>query len=144
MWPLAVGAASDAQAERALTGSLLNPERFNTPHPVATVARGDPAFSRRMWQGPAWNSMTLWACEGCLRYGRADGARELLEKSLDCTARQFARTGTVWEFYDSLGGEPESLERKSYTPFHRPCRDYLGHNPLHAMARLWEGLGAAR
>lgn len=140
MWPLVAGAANGAQATRALTGSLLNPGRFNTPHPIATVARGDPAFSQRMWRGPAWNCMTLWASEACLRYGRPDGARELLEKALDATARVFARTSTVWEFYDSLGGEPEGLERKPHTAFNRPCRDYLGHNPLHAMARLWAGL----
>ena len=143
MWPLVVGAATQAQAARALAGSLLNPERFNTPHPIATVARCDPCFSRCMWRGPAWNCMTLWAAEACLGYGRPDGARELLKKALDATARVFARTRTVWEFYDSLGGEPERLERKPHTQFNRPCRDYLGHNPLQAMARLWASLTAA-
>ena len=87
--------------------------------------------------------MTLWAAEACLGYGRPDGARELLKKALDATARVFARTRTVWEFYDSLGGEPERLERKPHTQFNRPCRDYLGHNPLQAMARLWASLTAA-
>jgi glycogen debranching enzyme len=140
MWPLVVGAASVEQAEAALTRSLLNAERFNTPHPIATVARSDPAFEARMWRGPAWNSMTLWAAEACLRCGRPDGARELLEKALDRTAAQFARTGTVWEFYHPLGGEPEGLVRKPDRGIKGPCRDYYGHNPLHAMARAWAGV----
>ena len=137
MWPMVVGAATPDQADAALRKNLLNPERFNTPHPIATVARCDPAFELRMWRGPAWNCMTLWAAEACLRYGRPDGARELLEKALDCTAAQFARTGTVFEFYHPLGGNPEDVVRKPGRAIKGPCRDYLGHNPLHAMARVW-------
>jgi hypothetical protein len=137
LWPLAVGAASKEQAARALKGALLNPKVFNTPHPVATVAVSDPFFELRMWRGPAWNSMTLWAAEACLKYGRPDGARVLMEKALDRTAAEFERTGTIWEFYHPFGGAPESLQRKPQTEFNRPCREYLGHNPLHAMARIY-------
>ena len=144
MWPMVVGAAGADQAEAALTDSLLNPERFNTPHPIATVARSDPAFELRMLCGPAWNSMTLWAAEACLQYGRPDGAAELLEKALDDTATQFARTRTVWEFYHPLGGEPETLVRKPGRAIKGPCRDYLGHNPLSAMARVWSCAAAGR
>jgi len=31
--------------------------------------------------------------------------------------------------------------RKPYTPYHAPCHNYLGHNPLIAMARLWRKAG---
>ena len=58
---------------------------------------------------------------------------------LDASAAQFERTGTIWEFYDPHGGHPEALQRKPHTPFNAPCRDYLGHNPLIAMARLYDG-----
>ena len=30
--------------------------------------------------------------------------------------------------------------KSSQTPFNTPSRDYLGHNPVLAMARLWERL----
>jgi hypothetical protein len=123
-----------------LDGTLLNPDRFNTPHPVATVGRNDPAFELRMWRGPAWNNMTFWAALGCLQYGRRDGARQLLERALDRVAAEFARTGTVWEFYHPLGGRPEELGRKPGQAFTMPCREYYGHNPLWAMARLWSAL----
>ena len=138
MWPLAVGAATEAQAARVIDENLLNPERFYTPHPIATVGVSDPAFELRMWRGPTWNSMTYWAARGCLRYSRTDAARQLVERALDQSALQFDRTGTIWEFYHPHGGDPMTLQRKPQTPYNAPCRDYLGHNPLIAMARLWE------
>jgi putative isomerase len=140
MWPLVMGAAREDQAQRVIDENLLNPRRFFTPHPVSTVAVSDPSFELRMWRGPAWNSMTFWAARGCLRYGRADAALLLLERALDQTARQFDRTGTVWEFYHPRGDPPESLLRKPQTPYTAPCRDYLGHNPLIAMARMYSEL----
>lgn len=144
MWPLVCGAATAEQAATALKKNLLNPERFLTPHPIATVAVSDPAFELRMWRGPAWNCMTMWAAEACLRYGRADGAREILERALDCTAAEFERTGTVFEFYHPFGAAAETVVRKPGRAQVGPCRDYLGHNPLHAMARVWAGAEGTR
>jgi len=137
-WPLVVGLANESQAERVIDENLLNPLRFFTPHPISTVAKNDPVFENRMWRGPAWNSMTYWAAVGCMRYGRADAAKKLLEAALDKSAVQFDRTGTIWEFYDPDGGPPENLKRKPDTQDKIPCRDYTGHNPLCAMASLWQ------
>lgn len=140
MWPVVVGAATPAQAKRVIDEHLLNPKEFFTPHPIATVARSDPKFERRMWRGPAWNCMTYWAARGCNRYNRPDAAKALLEKALDATATEFQRSGTVWEFYDADLGEQKTLARK---PKGRkiPCVDYLGHNPLFAMVDLWRSSG---
>jgi putative isomerase len=140
LWPVIVGAASDEQARRVIDEWLLNPRRFFTTHPIATVVADDPKFELRMWRGPAWNSMTYWAAVGCLRYGRPDAARALLERALDDTAAQFERSGTLWEFYHPHGGEPESLARKPQTKRNQPWPDYLGHNPVFAMTRLWQTL----
>ena len=142
MWPLVSGAATAEQAAVALDRNLLNPERFLTAHPITTVAVSDPAFELRMWRGPAWNCMTMWAAEACLRYDRADGARIMLERALDRTAAEFERTGTVFEFYHPLGGHAETVVRKPGRAQVGPCRDYLGHNPLRAMARLWLALAS--
>ena len=138
IWPLVVGAATPDQAARVINEWLLNPRRFRTPHPIPTVGAEDPHFSLRMWRGPAWNSMTYWAAFGCMRYGRPDAARVLLEAALDDTAAQYARTGTIWEYFHPMAGHPEALTRKPYTQRNMPWTDYLGHNPLFAMARLWE------
>jgi hypothetical protein len=119
-----------------IDGHLLNAKEFFTAHPIATVARSDPKFDRRMWRGPAWNCMTYWAARGCMNYGRTDAAQQLLERALDATATEFQRSGTLWEFYDAALGDQQTLFRK---PKGRrtPCTDYLGHNPLFAMADLW-------
>jgi neutral trehalase len=140
MWPVVVGAATPAQAKRVIEEHLLNPKEFFAPHPISAVGLSDSKFELRMWRGPTWNCMTYWAARGCLRYGRNDAARKLLEAALDATAKQFERTGTVWEFYHPQGGDPESLKRKP-TGRNVPCRDYLGHNPLFAMADLWRKSG---
>jgi putative isomerase len=136
MWPVVVGAATEEQANRVIDEHLLNPDRFFTAHPICTVALADPGFELRMWRGPTWNSMTYWAARGCMRYGRQDAARCLLERALDASALQFERTGTIWEFYHPHGGDPLQLERKPHTQYNTPCPDYLGHNPLIAMARM--------
>jgi hypothetical protein len=139
MWPVVVGAATPEQAKRVIDDHLLNPKEFFAPHPIATVALSDPKFELRMWRGPAWNCMTYWAARGCLRYDRPDAARKLLGAALDATAAQFEKTGTVWEFYHPKGGDPATLLRKNIGR-KTPCRDYLGHNPLFAMAGLWAGI----
>lgn len=140
MWPLVTGAATPEQANEFINRYLLDTAVFLAPHPVATVGRKDPKFEQRMWRGPAWNSMTYWAARGCLLYHRGDAAKILLEKALDESAKQFERTGTIWEFYDSLGGPPEALKRKPNTKYNQPCKDYLGHNPLFAMARMYDAV----
>jgi glycogen debranching enzyme len=138
MWPLVVGAASPEQAYRVVQENLINPSRFFSVHPITTVSQDDPRFELRCWRGPAWNSMTYWAARGCIRYGFHEAAASLLERALDDSARQFDLTGTIWEFYHPHGGPQEDVQRKPHTEFNTPCRDYLGHNPLIAMARLYD------
>ncbi len=139
IWALVTGAASPDQAARVIDENLLNVDRFLTVHPLPSVKVGDPLFELRMWRGPTWNSMTYFAAHGCVRYGRPDAAAVLLERAMDGTLRQFERTGKIWEFYDPFGGPAETLERKpENAPGFGPSPDYLGHNPLLAMARLWQ------
>ena len=143
MWPMVVGAATPQQAHRVINEWLLAKDRFNTPHPLATVAANDPKFELRMWRGPVWNSMTYWAARGAIRYGRPAAAHQLLEAALDDSAAQFTRTGVVWEFYSPFNGPPEQLKRKPQTKRNAPFPDYMGHNPLLAMARLWQATAPA-
>lgn len=142
-WPMVVGAATPTQGHRVLDQWIMRPDRFFTPHPISTVAASDPAFSNRMWRGPVWNSMTYWAARGALRYDRPLDAHRLLAAALDDSARQFTRTGKIWEFYSPTGAHPEDLTRKPQTKRNAPFPDYLGHNPLLAMARLWAATTAS-
>jgi glycogen debranching enzyme len=136
LWPVIVGAATPEQARRVIDENILKPDRFFCAHPVATVGVRDLLFELRMWRGPAWNSMTYWVALGCMRYDRSTAAAALVERALDDSAAQFKRTATIWEFYHPQGGKPEDLRRKPNHP--QPCPDYLGHNPLFAMARLYD------
>ena len=115
---------------------------FFTAHPISTVGTSDPKFELRMWRGPTWNSMTYWAALACMRYNRPDAALKLLEPALDDTAAQYDRTGTIWEYYHPHAGRPEDVARKPQTRRNLPWTDYLGQNPMLAMARLWQKLQA--
>ena len=144
MWPIVVGATTPQQANRVIDENLLNPERFYANHPVTSVSMDESRFELRCWRGPTWNSMTFWAAWACLKnYDRPDAARRLLEPALDATASIFDQTGTIWEFYHPHGKSPLDVQRKPSTAFNQPCRDYLGHNPVIAMARMWESCGGS-
>ena len=114
----------------------MRPGRFLTVHPFPYVAADEPLFELRMWRGPAWNSITLCALLGLERYGYRAAAAAVAERLLDDTLLQFRRTGALWEFYDPASG-PQSKVFRKQGPFQAPCREYLGHNPLFAIARLW-------
>jgi len=135
IWPLFSGAAMPEQAA-SVAKQLMTPGRFLTPHPLPFVAADEPLFELRMWRGPAWNSITLCALLGLERYGFRAEAAEIAERLLDDTLLQFRRTGALWEFYDPNSGPQAKVFRKQ-GPFQAPCREYLGHNPLFAIARLW-------
>ena len=136
-WPLIVGACPKERADYLIDEFMLNPKHFLSEHPLTTVSMSDPNFEIRMWRGPAWNSMTFWAVKGCIKYERYDAAKLILKKALDCSARQFDKTGTIWEFYHPHGGDQMEVTRKPHTQFNIPCRDYLGHDPFIAMAELY-------
>lgn len=140
IWPLVVGAATKKQAKRVVEENILNPNIFFTKHPISSIGINDSRFELLTWHGPAWNSMTYWASLGCLSYGYRDAAKQLLENALDQTAIQFERTNTIWEFYDPFGGKPEEMKREVKPPYEHPRPDYIGHNPLLAMARLYDQL----
>ncbi len=140
LWPLITGCATQKQADALIDNFVLDSTQFFTPHPISTVSVSDPKFELRLWRGPTWNSMTYWVARGCLGYGRKDAALKLLERALDMSAMQFGTTGTIWEFYHPYGGDQDILVRKPNEGSPKPSKDYLGHNPLLAMAKLYSDL----
>ena len=138
LWPVIVGVATQEQAENVIDDYILNEKHFLSKHPLTTVSQASPKFELRMWRGPAWNSMTYWVARGCLQYGREDAAKVLLERALDQSAKVFDETGNIWEFYHPNGGSPTEVKRKPHTKYNQPSKDYLGHNPLLAMARMYD------
>ena len=84
IWPLVVGAASEAQAQRVINESLLDPNKFFTRHPIPTVAVNELRFEYCHWRGPTRNSMSYWAAVGCIQYGRHDAAKAILDAGTRC------------------------------------------------------------
>ncbi len=138
IWPLVVSAATPAQAKKVIYNTFLNPVHFFAKHPITTVSMEEPAYELRMWRGPSWNSMSYWTAKACMNYGFYEGAIKILEAALDDSAEIFEQTNTIWEFYNPTGGSPLDVKRKPHTEFNTPCKDYLGHNPLIAMAVLYD------
>jgi len=137
IWPVVVGVATAEQAKRVVWENLLDPRQFFTPHPIPSVALSEPGYSSVLWRGPTRNSMTYWAARGCLRYGWNQAAKSLLENALDGTAKIFQQTGKLWEFYPPQN-ESVSLLSRDVQGIEGVLPDYLGHNPLIAMAVLWQ------
>lgn len=135
MWPIFVGAASNEQAQRVINEYLLSHKHFFTPHPIPTLSLSSPHYSNVSWRGPTYNSMTYWAAQGCIHYHRLDAAKHLLERALDATAEKFEQTGFIWECYDPTKGNPKEITRH---PLDYPSKNHLGHNPLIAMAKLYD------
>jgi neutral trehalase len=132
LWPVIVGAATHHQAGRVINGHLLDSAGFFTRHPVPSVALNECGFSNSGWRGPARNSLVYWAAVGCVAYGKQQVAKQLLERALDQTAKQLEVTGLLWDMYHPEGLDPTLVFGN--TP------DALGHNPLIAMAVLWQKL----
>lgn len=138
LWPFIVGAISSEQAQNVINQYCLEPSCFFTHHPIPSIGIRDPHFAFNFWRGPARNSIAYWVARGCITYGRIDAAKILLERALDATTEQFQNTGKIWEFYPPQGGDPRELSRQYGSFLKHPCSNYLGHNPLIAMAQLWE------
>lgn len=127
IWPLVAGAASYGQACIVIDRHLLSQGHFLSEHPPSTISQTDLRFSESGFRGPARNSLTYWAARACLNYGRKDAAEYLIEKALDNTAKHFEATGDIWDAYPASGVTPVLS-----IPGH------LGHNPLIAMAEIWD------
>jgi putative isomerase len=130
-WPMIAGQATGEQARR-LVKHLSDPEEFLTSVPVPSVALNDPTFSLDCWRGPTWLSQPYWVMQGLCRYGYYDLADQIGRRALNHAAKMLSEHGTIFEFYHPTGGPVSELGRKGDTS--GPNRDYLGHNPIHAIA----------
>jgi glycogen debranching enzyme len=132
-FPLLARIATPEQAKR-LVGHAMDPGEFFAYHPMSTVATDETVFKLDCWRGPAWNSMTYWIMRALADYGFHNEAAAIGWQALERTDEAFRKYGHIFEFYNSVGPEIESLGRKGSPK--GPFRDYLGHAPLLAMFRL--------
>ncbi|MAE62674.1 MAG: hypothetical protein CMJ18_00255 [Phycisphaeraceae bacterium] len=132
-WPMVAGQATAAQVDR-LVEHLSNREAFLTDVPVPSVAMDDPTFCYDMWRGPTWLSQTYWVMRGLLRYDCPELASRIGTAALTGAAASLEKNGTILEFLHPSGGSISELKRKG--DVRGPRRDYIGHNPVHAIALM--------
>ena len=112
--PLLSGAPDAARANRLLD-RLESPALFGTPVPVPSVppAAGPRLYTRDMWRGPMWVNMNWLIARGLDRYGFAENARALRQRTVEEIERWYERCGVFFEFYDDAGeAAPDTLPRK--------------------------------
>lgn len=119
--PLFAGVCTPERAAR-LVAHLHNETTFGTPLPVASISRDHPDYGADMWRGCVWLNFNYFILLGLRRYGYADEAQRLLERTLQSVNRWFRETGNVFEFYDAEDETaPWHLNRKGPQP---PVPDY--------------------
>ena len=110
--PLFAGIADAEQAD-ALRKHLNNPDTFDAPLPVPSVALDSGFYCKDMWRGPTWMNTNYLVYCGLRRYGFDEEAACLREKSLRAVRKWYEREGCFFEFYDSLDITcPRDLDRK--------------------------------
>lgn len=130
IWSLVFKIATVDQAKKIVEGYILNSSFFYTEFPLATLSVQDFRYTGSRFCGGVYNFINYWCAIGLMQYGYDRIARKLLEKSIDKTLEVFRSTGTIWEYYSPIEG-------RTWTPL---LRDHLGHNPVIAMAVLWQEL----
>lgn len=105
-YPLAAGAASEAQAERLLA-HLTNPETFGGPHAIPGTARSDPAAKdNSYWRGRIWPPLNFFTWQGLHRYGRTEEAAWLAAASYALFDAAWGERRLCPENYNAETGEP--------------------------------------
>lgn len=120
-WVLIAGIATTIQAKSMLE-HLKDTKEFASPYPCPSVALSEKCFSIDYWRGPVWIHSNYVVISGLERYGYKDEAEILARKTIDMVARDYERTGYLWECYDPFTGSGEYVGKKGRGP--RQIADY--------------------
>lgn len=110
--PMWAGMATEEQAKEMVERNYNNPNLFNAPAGVYTLAPTEKMFNIKAtqnpstWQGPVWSCANWFVWRGLVNYGYEKEARELAEKTVLLLGRDFERFGELHEYYDPVSGEP--------------------------------------
>ena len=99
-WVLIAEVATPERAEK-MVRELENPETFNLPYGVPSLAKNDPDYDlqKGYWCGPVWNPTMYMLLCGLRKYGYNKLARRIAEKFYTATLHVWENTGTIWENY---------------------------------------------
>ncbi len=99
--PMFANIASKEQAEK-LVRNLTDENLLWTKVPLSTVAKTHPSYSTDMWRGGVWLNLNYFVIKGLLNYGYTELAATLKNRTLETVNKWYKKTGTIFEFYDSM------------------------------------------
>ncbi len=114
--PMFAGICSQAQADK-MVKVLLDENRFWTAMPIPSIPKDSEYYDIDMWRGCSWLNINYFIILGLRKYGYADIAEELREKTLSSVNKWYEETGNIFEFYDADDKIcPFHLKRKGEQP----------------------------
>ena len=128
-WALLANIAPAERVER-LIAQLENPQTFNRPHRVPTLAADHESYNPlgEYWRGGVWAPTNYMVLRGLTEAGFPDLAHEIARNHHAQVVQVFEQTGTLWENY-----APEKTERGNVA---KP--DFVGWSGLPPVAVLFE------
>jgi hypothetical protein len=107
--PLYAGTISKNRAAHLV--ALLKEKDYWLKYPIPSAPRSSDFFQpKRYWQGPTWLNTNWLIIEGLKRYGYADLAEELRQKSLE-----LVKKSGFSEYFSPLDGSPAGVKPFSWT-----------------------------
>ena len=106
------GIATPEQAGRVVAEHYRDERTFNAEFGVRTLSKMEKMYSIRAsgnpscWLGPVWGVSNYLTFRGLVRYGFADDARVLAERTIRLFGRDIERFGALHEYYQPENGEP--------------------------------------
>jgi neutral trehalase len=105
-YALLADAATQAQAERMITGHFYNSAEFWGDWIMPSISRNDPAYPEQSyWRGRIWAPMNFLVYLGLRRYDLAKARADLAEKSRRLLMKEWLEKGHVHENYNPDTGE---------------------------------------
>jgi putative isomerase len=109
--PLWAGFPTQDRADR-MVERLRDPRTFSSNYGIRSLSKLEKMYDLRAtnnpsnWLGPIWGVTNYLVFRGLQKYGYADDARELAEKTVALFGQDLETTGTLHEYYHPDNGEP--------------------------------------
>ncbi|HZY00954.1 MAG TPA: trehalase family glycosidase, partial [Dermatophilaceae bacterium] len=108
--PLWAGFVSDEQAAR-MAERARDRRTFLAHYGIRTLSKLEKMYDLRAtnnpsnWLGPVWGVSNYMVFRGLLKYGFAEQAREIAEKTVKLFGQDLEATGSLHEYYHPDSGE---------------------------------------
>lgn len=113
--PMWCGLATQQQAAEVVKLHYLGDDRFRAYGGVRTLSSQETMYSLTPmsgnpsnWLGPVWIISNYFVWKALERYGFAEAAKEMADKTIRLLAADVATTGTMNEYYHPDSGKPLS------------------------------------